>query len=329
MKYQAVVTDYTFPDLTLEQQILEAADCELTGRQCKTEDELIELCAEADGVITQFARVNAKVIAAMKRARVIVRYGIGVDNVALEAAREHGIPVCNIPEYCLNEVADHTLAFILASTRQIVPHTAHLRAGKWGMATPLAGMKSLRDLTVGVIGFGRIGREVVQRLLPFKCAVLVFDPVVAPAEIEKAGAKAASFENILQTADVLTLHCPSTPGTRKLMNRDTIGKLKPGAILVNAGRGDLVDEAAVVEALGSGQLGAAALDVFEQEPIAADNPLLKAPNLILAPHIASVSSAAVRTLRETAAHLVVKALRGETLPNIVNGVASCPPRAAN
>jgi D-3-phosphoglycerate dehydrogenase len=141
---------------------------------------------------------------------------------------------------------------------------------------------------------------------------------VAPAEIEKAGARAASFEDILQTADVLTLHCPSTPQTRKLMNRDTLGKLKPGAILVNAGRGDLVDESALIEALESGRLAAAALDVFEQEPVAADNPLLKAPNLILSPHIAAISPFAVRTLRETAASLVVKALRGQALPNIVN-----------
>jgi D-3-phosphoglycerate dehydrogenase len=322
MKYKAVVTDYTFPDLGLEQQILAAADCALIGRQCKTQDELIQLCSEADGVITQFARVNAEVIGAMKRARVIVRYGIGVDNVALDAAREGGIPVCNIPDYCLNEVADHTLAFILAATRQIVSHTARLRAGKWGMATPLAAMKALCHLTVGVMGFGRIGREVVHRLVPFKCAVVVFDPVVAPAEIEKAGARAASFQDILQTADVLTLHCPSTPQTRKLMNRDALGKLKPGAILVNAGRGDLVDESALIEALGNGRLAAAALDVFEQEPVAADNPLLNAPNLILSPHIAAISPLAVRTLRETATNLVVKALRGQALPNIVNGVAS-------
>jgi len=318
MKHKAVVTDYTFSDLDLERQTLAAADCELIGRQCKTQDELIQLCSEADGVITQFARVNAEVIGAMKRARVIVRYGIGVDNVALDAARDGGIPVCNIPDYCLNEVADHTLAFILAATRQIVSHTARLRAGKWGLATPLAAMKTLCHLTVGVVGFGRIGREVVHRLVPFKCAVLVFDPAVAPAEIEKAGARAASFEDILQTADVLTLHCPSTPQTRKLMNRDTLGKLKPGAILVNAGRGDLVDESALIEALESGRLAAAALDVFEQEPVAADNPLLKAPNLILSPHIAAISPFAVRTLRETAASLVVKALRGQALPNIVN-----------
>jgi D-3-phosphoglycerate dehydrogenase len=322
MGYKAVVTDYTFADLQLEQRILEAADCELAGRQCKTENELIQLCAEADAVITQFARISANVIRAMKRARVIVRYGIGVDNVALDAARASNIPVCNVPDYCLNEVADHTLALILGTTRQIVPHTLRLRAGQWGMATPLPALKALRDLTVGVIGFGRIGREVVQRLIPFKCAVLVCDPIVAPAEIERAGARAASFETIIQTADVLTLHCPSTPETRKIVNRNTVDKLKPGAILINAGRGDLVDESALVEALKTGHLAAAALDVFEREPVAAGNPLLKMPNVILSPHIAAISPASVQTLREAAANLAVKALRNEPLPNIVNGVGN-------
>ena len=319
-KPKVVVTDFTFADLVPEEQVLAAAGCELTGRQCKTEAELIDLCADADAVITQFARVNASVIKAMRRARVIVRYGVGVDNVDLEAARARGIPVCNVPDYCIDEGADHTLAFILATTRQVVPHTVQLRAGKWGLAVPVTGMKALRDLTVGVVGFGRIGREVVKRLVPFKCAILVFDPVVAPVEIEKCGARAVSLDDLMVATDVLTLHCPSTPQTRKLMNRDRFAKLKPGAIFINVARGDLVEVPALMEALESGRLSAAALDVFDPEPIPADHPVLKLPNVILAPHIASVSTAAVKKLRETAANLAVQAVRGEPLSNIVNGV---------
>jgi len=319
-KPKVVVTDYAFPDLNTEQQILAAAGCDVAGRQCRTEADLIDLCKDADAVITQFARVNANVIGGMTRARAIVRYGIGVDNVDLDAARARHIPVCNIPDYCIDEVADHTLAFILATTRQVVPHTIHLRAGKWGLVGPLAGMKALRDLTVGVVGFGRIGREVVKRLAAFKCAVLVFDPLVPAAEVMKLGARAASLDELLKAVDVLTLHCPSTPQTRKLMNRDAFAKLKPGAIFVNIGRGDLVDTPALTAALQSGQLGAAALDVFDPEPIPADHPVLKMPNVILAPHIASASPAAVKKLREAAAHLALKAVRGEPLSNIVNGV---------
>ena len=319
-KPTVVVTDYAFPDLNTEQQILVPAGCELVGGQCKTEADLISLCREADAVITQFARVNANVINAMTRARVIVRYGIGVDNVDLEAARARNLPVCNVPDYCVDEVADHTLAFILATTRQVVPHTIDLRAGEWALAVPLSGMKTLRDLTVGIVGFGRIGRAVAKRLAGFGCAIRVFDPLLPAAEIEKQSVRAASFDELLGASDVLTLHCPSTAQTRKLMNRDAFSKLKTGAIFINVGRGDLVDSPALTEALQSGHLGAAALDVFDPEPVPADHPILKLPNVILAPHIASASPPAVKKLRETAANLALRAVRGDGLVNIVNGV---------
>lgn len=314
------ITDWTFPDLSVEEEILKAHGIEVVARQCKTESDLIELCADADAVITQFARVNANVVSAMRKARAIVRYGIGVDNIDLDAARARGIPVCNVPDYCIDEVADQTLAFILATTRQVVTHANHLRAGQWGLVTPLAGMKALRDLTVGVVGFGRIGREVVKRLLAFKCVVQVFDPVVPAAEIEKLGARAATFDELLKNADVLTLHCPSTPQTRRLMNRETFAKLKPGAILINVSRGDLADPDALTAALQSGHLGAAALDVFDPEPIPVGHPIRALPNVILAPHIASCSMPAVTKLRESVAHLAVAAVRGQPLPTIVNGV---------
>jgi D-3-phosphoglycerate dehydrogenase len=319
-KPNIVVTDYTFSDLDTEQQILAAAGCDLTGRQCRTESEVAGLCADADAVLTQFARVTAGAIGAMTRARVIVRYGIGVDNVDLEAARNRGIPVCNVPDYCIDEVADHTLAFLLGTTRQVVPHTLHLRNGQWGLAVPLAGMRTLRDLTVGVVGFGRIGREVVKRLVAFKGRVLVFDPQVPAADVERFGAHATPFGQLLQAADILTLHCPSTAQTRKLMNRETFAMLQQGAVLINIGRGDLVDSNALLGALESGHVSAAALDVFDPEPIPAGHPILKMSNVILAPHIASASPAAVKKLRETAAGLALKAVRGEPLMNVVNGV---------
>ena len=318
MNPKIVVTDYAFPELSIEQAVL--ADCDLTGRQCKTEADLIDLCKDADAVITQFARVNANVIAGMPRAKVIVRYGIGVDNVDLEAARARGIPVCNVPDYCVDEVSDHTLAFMLALTRQVVTHTNHLQSGKWGLVGPLTNLKALAQLTVGVIGFGRIGREVVRRLVPFKCAIRVFDPLVPAEQIRKAGVEPASFDEVLKTADLLTLHCPSTPQTRKIFNRDSLAKLKRGAILINVGRGDLVDVPALTAALQSGQLSGAALNVFDPEPIPAGHPVLKMPNVLLTPHIASASPTAVHKLRTAAAELALRAVRGQPLPNIVNGV---------
>ena len=324
-KPKVVITDWTFADLSIENQIFQSKEIELVSQQCKTEAELIALVSDADAVITQFAKINATVIGAMKKARVIVRYGIGVDNVDLDAARSGNIPVCNVPDYCMDEVADQTMAFILATTRQVVPNTLHLRDGKWGLPVPLTAMQSLKNLTVGVIGFGRIGREVVRRLLAFKCRVLLFDPVVAAAEIVKAGAEAAaSLEELLTQSDIVTPHCPSTAQTRRMFNTETFAKMKPRAIFINVSRGDLVDSDALVEALQSGKLSAAALDVFDPEPIPADHPIRKMPNVILAAHIASVSPPAVKRLRETAANIAALGLRGESLPNIVNGVKAAP-----
>jgi D-3-phosphoglycerate dehydrogenase len=315
------VTDYSFPDLTVEAAILEPLGCDLVAwKERRPPAELVQLVTRADAVITQFAQVDASVIQAMTAARVIVRYGIGVDNVDLEAARARGIPVCNVPDYCIDEVADHTLAFILAATRQVEANALHVRQGKWTLATPLDQMRTLRDLTVGIVGFGRIGREVAARLLAFKCRVVVHDPIIPAAQIESTGCVPVALAELLARSDVITLHCPSNAQTRGLINREALQRTKRGVILVNLARGDLIDPAALTDALTSGQVGAAALDVFAPEPIPADHPILKMGNVILAPHIASASVPAARKLRTTVAETVAKALRGEPLPNIVNGV---------
>lgn len=317
-----VVTDYNFPDLSLETAVLEQGGCDIVGHHCSTEAELMAAVARADAVITQFARINARVIGAMARARAIVRYGIGVDNVDLDAARAHGLPVSNIPDYCIDEVADHTLAFILGLTRQVVTHTADLRAGQWRLAVPVSGMRALREQTVGVVGFGRIGREVVGRLRAFKCRVLVHDPVVAAGDIAAAGATAVALQDLLAQADIVSLHCPSSAATRRLIRAETLAGMKRGALLVNVARGDLVDTPDLVQALQTGQLAAAALDVFDPEPLPADHPLRSLQNVIVAPHIASVSPTAVRALREGAASRALAAAMGGLPPNIVNGVTT-------
>lgn len=319
---QVVVTDYTFADLSIEEQLIVSSGLNLNSGQAKTPQELIPLVKDADAVITQFAPVNATVIERMERAKVIVRYGIGVDNVDLKAARAKGIPVCNVPDYCIDEVADHTLAFLLASTRQIVPHSVAVHSGKWGLATPISEFRVLRDMTVGIIGFGRIGREVAARLKPFKCRVMIHDPVVDAEKIELAGYEPASLAGLLKNSDAVTLHCPSMESTRGLIGHETLAEMKHGAILINLARGDLVQTDALVSAIKTGKLAGAALDVFSPEPIPAGHPILSMQNVILAPHIASVSVPAVKKLRETAAQLALMAIRGEKLPNVVNGVVS-------
>jgi D-3-phosphoglycerate dehydrogenase len=318
---KVAITDYTFPTLEIEEGILRPAGHEIVAwKEKRSAGELPQLVADADAVITQFAPVNADVIGSMTRAKVIVRYGIGVDNVDLDAARERGIPVCNVPEFCTDEVADQTLAFLLATTRQVFPNANLIREGKWGLATPIDRMRALRELTVGVVGFGKIGREVAARLRAFKCKVVVFDPAVATADVERAGCTPVPLDELLKQSDVVTLHCPSMRETRNMINRQSLAATKPGVILINVARGDLVDSDALVEGLKTGHVAAAALDVFAPEPIPVDHPIRKMPNVILASHIASCSVPAARKLRETAANLAATALRGEPLPNIVNGV---------
>jgi len=317
---RVVVTDYTFPSLDIEEAIVRQAGHDFAAFQAKSVESLIPAVADADAVITQFAPLKAEVIAAMNNARVIVRYGIGVDNIELEAAARAGIPVCNVPEYCIDEVADHTLAFILAVTRQVVQSTFHMREGKWGLSDGIEPFRTLRDQTVGIVGFGRIGREVAARLTAFKARCLVFDPIVPAEKIRETGCEPVSFDDLLAASDIVTLHCPSMPQTRKILSARSIARMRPRSVVVNLARGDLVDMPALIAALESGHIAAAALDVFDPEPLPADSLLRKMPQVVCASHIASVSPKAVRTLRETAAMIATMALRGEKLPNVVNGV---------
>ena len=314
------ITDYTFSDLEIEHTILSAAEVELRSGNDKQTSALQSLVADADAVITQFAPINADVIGAMQQAKVVVRYGIGFDNVDVQAANQRGIPVCNIPDYCIDEVADHTLAFILGTTRQVVSNTLHVRDGQWGLTPGLDQMRTLRDQTVGIVGFGRIGKEVAARLGPFKCRQLVHDAFVSDDVVKASGCDPVTLDDLLTQSDIITLHCPSTPETGKLLDHASLGRMKRGAVVVNLARGDLIDTDALVAALESGQISAAALDVCDPEPIPLDSPLRSLPNVIVASHIASVSPKAIRTLRETAAEIAVMAVRGEPLPNIVNGV---------
>jgi D-3-phosphoglycerate dehydrogenase len=321
-----LVTDYTFPTLDVEKRLLSPLGVAVEGVETGSRADLLTELQSADYVLTQFARLDAEAISAMNRAKVIVRYGIGVDNVDLEAARSRNIPVCNVPDYCIDEVADHTLAFILAATRRVVENANHVRDGQWGLPVAVDAMRCLKTLTVGVIGFGRIGREVAARLAPFKCQIVVHDPGVSRQSIEDAGCEAATLEGLIVSSDVVTIHCPATPATRHLINADIIDAMKPGTILINIARGNIVCSDSLVRGLQSGKIGFAALDVFDPEPPAADHPIRKMPNVILHSHIASASADAVLKLRHDAASLVALAAEGRPLHNVVNGVHPSPRR---
>jgi D-3-phosphoglycerate dehydrogenase len=322
-----IVTDYTFPTLEVEQRRLGPLGIAVEGFKAGERAQLLSALPAADFVLTQFAKLDAEAIGRMEKARVIVRYGIGVDNVDLEAARERGIPVCNVPDYCVDEVADHTLALLLSATRRVVENANYVSDGNWGLPVPIEAMRCLKSMTVGVVGFGRIGREVASRLAPFKCRVLVSDPAARPAEVQKMGCELTGLENLLVNSDAVTLHCPSNPSTHHLINGDAIDAMKPGAIIVNVSRGNVIDTSALVESLKNGKISFAALDVLDPEPPPASHPVLGMKNVILHSHIASASDEAVLKLRSDAAAIVALARDGQALPNIVNGVVPTARRA--
>jgi D-3-phosphoglycerate dehydrogenase len=316
-------TDYGFENIDIERPILEPLGCTFTGFDaCRDQAGVNARVKEADVVLTSLAPVSAEAIEAMTRCRLIVRCGIGFDNVDLDAAAARGIPVCNIPEYCTDEVADQTLALVLALTRRISQSAAKVRAGVWRLGVPMGEMRALKDLSVGVVGYGRIGREVALRLKPFGCRIMAADPRVPAPRIRDDGYDPVGLSELLAASDLVTLHCPSTPLTRRMINAASLATMKRGSLLVNASRGTLVDTDALVEALRSGALAGAALDVTDPEPIPGEHPLLSMENVLVTPHTGAASAAAGLRLRTAAAETVAAFLRGDRLPNVVNGVGA-------
>ncbi|MDA0159244.1 C-terminal binding protein [Solirubrobacter ginsenosidimutans] len=297
--------DHRFEDLTLERGTLgagvEVRDARGLG---------LDACADADGILVGARlRLDAAALAALPRCRAIVRYGVGVDNVDVEAAAAAGIWVAFVPDYCIEEVADHALAMLLALNRRLVALDATVREGSWGVPAGLP-VHRLSECTLGVVGFGRIGEALGRRGAALGMTVLAADPVRPAAEIVAAGAEPVALDELVARADYVSLHAPPARDGGAVLSAERIATMKPGACVVNVARGGLVDEPALIAALASGALGGAALDVAAAEPLTPPNPLLEAPNVLVSPHAAWYSIEAVRELRTKAAAEVGRVLAG-------------------
>lgn len=313
---RVVVTDYGFPNLDPERAVLEPLGATVDGHQAKTAAEVIDAGRDADALLVQWAPITAEVIDALDRCRVLVRYGIGVDNVDLAAAAAKGLVVCNVPDYCLDEVADHTMALALATARQLSAIDARVRSGTWKI-TPDAPMPSFRASTFGLVGFGRIAQAVAARARAFGFRIAAYDPFASPDALAALGVEALPLDQLLAEADILSLHAPLTPETKHLINADSLATMKPTARIVNTSRGGLIDGAALAEALANGVVAGAALDVFEAEPLPDDHPLRSAPNVILTSHVAWYSEQSLPALQRLAAEEAARVLRGESPKNPV------------
>jgi D-3-phosphoglycerate dehydrogenase len=310
MSFIVAITDYVFPSFEPERAVLAPLDVELRPQQCRSEAEIIALAQDADAVLNCYAKMTARVIANMKRCRIIARYGIGVDNVDLAAATKARILVTNVPDYCIDEVSDHALALLLSLARRVAAADAAVKAGAWDVVAHTA-IRRLRGQTLGLLGFGKIARALASKAQPLGMKVMVYDPYLVPEEIARHRAEAASLEKLLAEADAVSIHVPLSPETRNLIGERELAHMKPQAFLINTSRGGIVDEPALASALKENRLGGAALDVLSIEPPPADHPLRGAPNIILTPHLAFYSRESVVELQTKAAQEVARALRGE------------------
>ncbi|NWB28960.1 C-terminal binding protein [Pseudomonas gingeri] len=308
-----VVTDQAFGNTRHEKAAADAVGAEFFEHQCRTEEDTLEAVRGAHAVLNNFAPMTRRVMQAMAPGAVIVRYGVGVDNVDLAAAREVGVHVCNVPDYGIEEVADHAAAMTLALARKLDHYGTGIRGGEWKIAQMVDGVRSLRDTTVGLIGLGRIARAYATRMAVFGCRIVGYDPYVTNQQARAAGIEPMSREEVISAANVLSLHVPLTPETRHVIDAATMARMPRGAILINCSRGGLVDETALSAALVGGHLGGAGLDVFEQEPLPAASPLRTAPHVLMSPHAAFFSDASVDTLQRLASEEALRGLRGETL----------------
>jgi D-3-phosphoglycerate dehydrogenase len=315
-KAKVVLTDYVWESLDVERGILGDL-AELTPLQTKTPAEFLGEAADCDALLNTYAGpITAEAMAKMPKCRIIARYGIGVDTIDLKAATDAGIIVTNNPTYCIEEVAEHTMALLLSAARKIAFYDRQVRAGQWAVP-PGKPMFRLSGSVLGLVGFGNIARQVALRAAAFGMKVLFADPFIKQGQFDAPGTK-VELADLLRQADYVSLHPPLTPDTRKMINDAAFAQMKPTAVLVNCARGPIVDTDALVRALDAKKIAGAALDTVDPEPLPNPHPLRDRDNVILNPHAAWYSEQAMVGLQMGAPNEVKRVLSGQWPINVVN-----------
>lgn len=308
---RVVVTDHAFVDVEQERAVAAELGADFEVRQCTTEAETLAAVAGADVAVVNFAPMTADVLAAMAPGAAVVRYGVGYDNVDVEAAKRLGVAVANVPDYGSDTVADHTVAALLALLRRIPDYDRRIRTDGWCQPASVGPVAGFASTTVGLIGTGRIGLAVARRLTAFGITVLAHDPYAR--DLGPDGPELVALEDLFARSHAVSLHCPLLPETKHLLDRDAFAKMRPGAVVVNTSRGGLIDPQALVEAIEAGTVVGAALDVFEVEPLEATSPLRDRPEILFSPHAAFYSDDSLAALQRLAADEVRRALTGVEL----------------
>jgi D-3-phosphoglycerate dehydrogenase len=313
-KFKIIITDCDHPSVEIEKKILSEINPELTLETCKTEEDVIAVASDADGIINQYAPFTRKVIKSLNRCKIIARYGVGVDNIDVEAATEHNIIVANVPDYCVDEVSTHAIALMVDCARGITLLDRKVRDKKWDftLAKPLF---RTQGKTLGLFGLGRIARMVAQKASGFGLRIIAYDPYVSKVDI---GVKLVELSQLLTDSDFLSIHVPLTDETRHSFSENELRTMKKTSYLVNTSRGPIVDEKALYVALKEKWIAGAALDVMEKEPPDWEDPLLKLENIIITPHISFYSEESYVELKTKVAESVRAVLKGELPRAMVN-----------
>lgn len=312
------ILDCNFPSTQIEETIVGRAGVELRKGQCATEQDVIDFAADVDAIIVQYAPLTARVMDHLRRCRSISRYGIGVDNVDVAAATARGIWVTNVPGFCAQEVAEHTLAMVLLFARRLMRLDRSVHRGEWETIGQMRPTRRLSALTLGLVGFGHVAREVAARARAFGMQVIATAPHTGAETMALHGVTKVSLDDLLAESDFVSLHLPVTAETRHLIDARRLGQMKPSAFLLNTSRGALVDEKALIEALQTGGIAGAGLDVLEKEPPLPDNPLLAMDNVIITPHSSFYSDDSLAFLQAAVAEEAVRVIRGERPRSPVN-----------
>ncbi|MEW5784751.1 MAG: C-terminal binding protein [Bacillota bacterium] len=308
MSFRVAVTDHVFTDLEIERDALRAIGATLDEYSCSSVEEIIDQVKDADALLNCYAIVSEKAIVSLEKCKIIARYGIGIDTIALEAARKRNIYVTNVPDYCVDEVSDHAFALLLASARKLIPLNATVQSGEWTFHNQRP-MFRLRGQTLGFMGFGKIARLLKEKAAPFGFTFVAYDPFLS-ASMDPS-VELVDLPELFKRSDFLSLHTPLTSETRGMVDRSLFALMKPTAVIVNTARGPVINEADLVQALREKQIGGAALDVLQAEAISKDHPLLGLENVIITPHTAFYSEEATVEQRTKAVQQIIKALRNE------------------
>jgi D-3-phosphoglycerate dehydrogenase len=314
--FHVTVSDSVFPNLDPARQVLATIGAELRMADTPTPDGIVAAASSSDALLVTYAKITADMIRNMPKCRVISRFGIGVDNVDIPAATAANIVVTKVPDYCIDEVSDHAMALLLSVVRKIPSSSARTHSGRWEMKAVVP-IHRLRGSVLGLAGFGRIPQLVVPKAQAFGMKVVAYDPFVPADVFTRAGVDQVDLATLLSTSDYISVHTPLTSETQSLFNRDTFGQMKRGAYIVNTARGPIIDETALAEALDSGQIAGAALDVMTQEP-PPSSPLFGRDNVIITPHTSFYSEESLVELQVKAAQEVVAVLSGRSPRNPVN-----------